>query len=531
MLEDTKCECGHNNPVGTILCEYCGKPLEEEPTQFTDREMRYDGTARKSQKAVKSPFDQVWTFFSSVKVAVTLIIITFVLSILGTIYPLEKFIPSTFPETYYLQTYGYWGDLFYRLGFTNMYSSWWFVALLAMIGISLVVCSLDRVVPLYKALKNQKVKKSTSFLERQRIAYTYEDSIPSEKVVSKWKDVLQKQRYQVHVDGENLLAEKGRLSRWGPYINHIGLILFLFAIVLRYIPGWNVDEYVWVREGETKKVPGTKYYIHNEKAEIEFYDPNAANGQAELNANDTSQVVKKYRTTAVIYEKDPKTGQLQEAKRHAILVNEPLGYKGTNLYQSDFRQNQLKAIQFEVVDKKTGQVVGTFTSDLYDLKPNQKQAVGDRLESEVLEYYPEFEIVNGTPQTKTQEPNKPAFIFRISEKGTDYQEVSWVISGERFPNPETNRYEIQLKDFEFVNSSGLMVRVEKSWPLYLFGGTIFMIGLIMGSYFQHRRIWLQVKDGKIYFGAHTNKNWYGLRRDLQQISNQIGLNVEWIKKS
>ena len=36
-----------------------------------------------------------------------------------------------------------------------------------MIGISLVICSLDRVVPLYKALKAQRVTRHEGFLKRQ----------------------------------------------------------------------------------------------------------------------------------------------------------------------------------------------------------------------------------------------------------------------------------------------------------------------------------------------------------------------------
>ena len=48
------------------------------------------------------------------------------------------------------------------------------------------------------------------------------------------------------------LAEKGRFSRWGPYVNHIGLIIFLIGGMLRFVPGMYVDKVLWLREGETK---------------------------------------------------------------------------------------------------------------------------------------------------------------------------------------------------------------------------------------------------------------------------------------
>lgn len=29
-MEKIKCQCGHENPFGTILCEACGRPQTEE---------------------------------------------------------------------------------------------------------------------------------------------------------------------------------------------------------------------------------------------------------------------------------------------------------------------------------------------------------------------------------------------------------------------------------------------------------------------------------------------------------------------
>ena len=83
MIENTKCDCGHNNPVGTVLCEYCGKPLDEEID--LPKQMRYEGRARRSQTASMSIVDRVWSFFSSVKVAIILIVITLVVAGIGTI--------------------------------------------------------------------------------------------------------------------------------------------------------------------------------------------------------------------------------------------------------------------------------------------------------------------------------------------------------------------------------------------------------------------------------------------------------------
>ncbi len=40
-------------------------------------------------------------------------------------------------------------------------------------------------------------------------------------------------------------------------------------------PFLYLDEYVWVREGEQKVIPGTnsEYYIENKRFLLEYYDP------------------------------------------------------------------------------------------------------------------------------------------------------------------------------------------------------------------------------------------------------------------
>lgn len=150
FITNTKCECGHQNPVGTVLCEACGKPLGKESDWGENLEMRYDGVARRSQRVNPGIIDRVWNFFSSVKIAIYLIVLTLIGSMLGTIFPQESTFLNIDASVYYKQEYGTAGYIYHKLGLSHTYESWWFVTLLVMIGASLVICSLDRVLPLYK---------------------------------------------------------------------------------------------------------------------------------------------------------------------------------------------------------------------------------------------------------------------------------------------------------------------------------------------------------------------------------------------
>lgn len=72
----------------------------------------------------------------------------------------------------------------------------------------------------------------------------------------------------------------------------------------------------------------------------------------------------------------------------------------------------------------------------------------------------------------------------------------------------------------------LNIRIDKAVK-YLWVGAVFsMLGLIMGTYWQHRRIWLRIDDGKLTLGAHTNKNWYGLRADVAYALKHCGIELD-----
>src|SRR5690625_2011110 len=106
--------------------------------------------------------------------------------------------------------------------------------LIALIGVSLVICSIDRFVPLYRALKMQRPKRHETFVHRQRL-YSESDNIDA-KTKQTLVERLKSQRYNISEENGHILAEKGRFSRWGPYVNHIGLIIILIAALLRSTP-------------------------------------------------------------------------------------------------------------------------------------------------------------------------------------------------------------------------------------------------------------------------------------------------------
>lgn len=519
------CACGHENPEGTLLCEKCGQPLTEEGKKSKILNMRYDGIAIRSKTRNKSIVDKIWNFFSSVKVGVTLIIINLVAASIGTIFPQEFYVSVSTEEqkaAYYEETYGSLGKLYYELGLSNVYSSWWFQILVGMLAISIIVASIDRGLPLHRSLKNQRVKRHISFMKRQRIVAEgpVTEGDPS-KTLNLIEEKMKALKYKVRRDGNALLAERGRFARYGPYINHVGLIIFLFGVMLRLVPGFYVDESMWIREGETRAVPGMDgYFIENEDFILEMHDNEKTENQELQGVN---VVAKNYQTDVKLYKQseDAVPGQadnLELVEDYSIRVNHPLQHEGFSFYQMDFRLNELKTMKFELTKKETGESLGEVSIDLTN--PQKEYVLNDQTKVELLGFYPDFSgFENGEPQTKTPDPNNPAFIFKMVTPEKPEGEVSFVAIQQTIEPNGDNTYKMEFQSVEMRDMSGLTVHKDSTIPILAIGGVIFMLGVAIGSYWNHRRVWVeQLEDGTIRLAAHTNKNWFSIKKDLNALS-------------
>ncbi|KAF0825894.1 cytochrome c biogenesis protein ResB [Cytobacillus firmus] len=528
-MKEVKCDCGHVNPIGTILCESCGKVLEEKEKDKKLLDMRYEGSARRSQTYNKTIIDKIWNFFSSVKVGVWLIVITLIASAVGTILPQEMYIPPIMPaEEYYEDQYGWIGKLYYDLGFHNLYSSWWYLILIASIGISLVICSLDRVVPLYRALKKQKVSRHESYLQRQRV---FGESQPedTDKAFTMAKEKLKSKKYSIREENGNILAEKGRFSRWGPYVNHVGLIIFLIGGMLRFVPGMYVDKILWIREGETKVIPETngEYYLKNDGFILEMYDKEKDKEVFGEAIDKAGMVAKNYQSNVTLYKKQGDTiageeADLKKVKDYEIKVNKPLKFENFALYQVDYKLNELNKMSFALTNKKTGEEYGDLTVDLNH--PQDEYDLGNGYKAEVVSYFPDFEFdENGEPVTKSRIPNNPAFVFKMFTPDKPDGEISFVAIRQTIEPFGDNEYKMAFKGIDTKNVSALTVRKDLTLWIIALGGVIFMIGVAQGSYWNHRRVWLRRVNGEVWVAGHTNKNWHGLKREIETALDGTGI--------
>ncbi|HLS66643.1 MAG TPA: cytochrome c biogenesis protein ResB, partial [Pseudogracilibacillus sp.] len=342
---------------------------------------------------------------------------------------------------------------------------------------------------------------------------------------------LKKQRYNIFEKDGNILAEKNRFSRWGPYVNHIGLIIILLAAIFRMTPFFFLDDYVWIREGEQKVIPGTNgdYYIENKQFIIEEYDESDERFKEALENMD-EPIHKNYQTDVKVFkakEKDVLGGEveLELILEDSIRMNDPIKFDGYTLYQSGYQLNEFSTITFNLManDEGSNDSLGEFTVDLMD--PEMMYELDNDTRVEITHYYPDYELQDGEPRSVSKFPRNPAFVFTVFGPGAEEGEVSFVGIGRNIDATEENIYKLSFADVDTRDVSGLTVRRDYTLPLFIIGAAIFMIGVVQGMYWQHRRIWINPKEEGILLAAHTNKNWFGLKKDIEKVIANTNVNM------
>lgn len=441
----------------------------------------------------------LWDLFASIKVAIVIIALIAISATIGTILPQENFIPSLNPELYYPQTYGTFGEIYYRLGFSHMYTSWWFVSLLLLLGISLVICSLERVIPLYKSLQRQQIKPALSVIQRKEIYVAVEGA---ESAADKLVDELTRKKYKIRRDGTAFMAERMRISRFGAYILHIGLIIIILGALSRLIPGWYVSKNIWVEEGQTVAVPGSDFFVRNDDFTVEFYDDGRP---------------RHFETKAVIIDNG------QETVHQSIIVNHPLKYKGFMLFQANYLPPMIRILDLELVDKNTKKVLGKFTMDFSNMQTEYKAG---EYTVRALDYFPDFVFGNDGPTTRSTDPNNPVLMVQVEGPGIKTPVKQWFFPLNQMVLQQDSNYDFVPFGGKMVETTGLRVQKDNGIPIVYAGSLVVLAGLVLVFYFQHKRIWGQIHDGVLHVGAHTSKNWYGMRKEMEKLFQSVNLDVE-----
>ena len=458
----------------------------------------------------------------SVKLTVVLLLSLAVTSIVGTV------IPQNVNPAAYFRAYGeFVYKLFDFLGIFDMYHSWWFQFLILLLTINIIVCSIDRLSATWKIIF---VKNPSFNLSRFRKLSQKEvfDGKHSPKELSKvYEPFISRHFGYTRVEetdkGLCIFAEKWRWTRFGVYTVHLSVVLLLLGGLIGSIFGFegfvNIpeDEKIdSIRIRNTGQIRPLGFEVLCNDFNISFYDNGAP---------------KEYRSSLTIiehgkpvYEKD-------------IIVNDPLRYKGINIFQSSYGKMSSSAIQKKIIQIKDHQedITLNFVSKESGKAYKIKAVIGKPVD--IPESLGKVVIVEYKESAEFGGQNiGHAYMGILTPKGKSPVKIMLPL---HFPNFDKMRRgvvfisvaEQETKTFNPGEKSdrryytGLQVTKDPGvWVVYT-GFIGMIIGIFITFFMSHQRVCIEIvkrgKNSQVMVTGTSNKNRLAMQNRIKKISEKL----------
>jgi cytochrome c biogenesis protein len=465
----------------------------------------------------KTLTDKIWGLFASVKFAAVIFSLIALTSIVGTVVEQNaepakniKILAKFFGESGAPAAY----SVLDKLGFMDMYHSWWFISFLLLFAANLIICSLDRIPRIWKIVREPIRPLSPEHIEKMSIKKTFTVQAKPAHVKDLATQAFRKIGFRPSEssseNGLQLYAEKGNFTRLGVYITHASILVILAGAIIGVAFGFNA--FLGLQEGKTssfayqsndKKIP-LGFEVRCDKFEVQFYG--------------NTDMPKSYESWLSIW----KNGV--EVASKAIVVNDPLTYEGITLYQSSFGtvpQSLGDGIVMLKLVTKDGK-----SEDFSTRLGGSFTIPGTGIEGHITDFSPALTVdESGKPVTYSQNMVNPAIFVEFSAPGSQHYS-GWIFK--RFPQtwnlPDGSK--VEFLDYWGVQYTGLQVRKDPGQGVVYVGCFILAFGLFVSFFMSHRRIWMYISEGKggtkILIGASAHRNRAVLEKKIEKLASALG---------
>lgn len=453
--------------------------------------------------------ESAWKFFASVKLTVVVLLSLAALSIIGTL------IPQNESPVEYFRAFGpFLYQVLATLDIFDMYRSWWFQGLIIMLVVNIIICSIDRLQTTGKIIftRNPKFNLGNYRRRKSRKDFSLEGDIGPVK--ERYNAILSKKYGYCEVvsadKGVAFTAEKGRLTRLGVYIVHLSVVILLIGGLVGSLKGF--EGFANIAEGEsadtiqlrftdgTLKLP---FAIQCDDFDVQFYDTGAP---------------KEFRSKLTIIEDG------RPVLQRDIIVNDPLRYKGINIFQSSYGKlnnpgpnvDVSKEIELGFKSKASGMI--------YTVKTSLNKPV------EIPEGMGRFVIDEYRPAAEFKGMAVgPALVGTLTPKEREPQSVLLPIKFPKFDGMRKGDVIISVlragQLFEERYYTGLQITRDPGVWLVYTGFILMILGCMVTFFMGHQQVVveLQPKGSRIgvMVSGKTNKNKVGFQYKLERLAEKL----------
>ncbi|HEX9023380.1 MAG TPA: cytochrome c biogenesis protein ResB [Geobacteraceae bacterium] len=444
----------------------------------------------------RSFINAVWDFFCSLKLTIFLLISLALTSIIGTIIP-----QGQVPPEYVAQISPIKLQIYSKLGFFDMYHSWWFIALLYIFSLNLTSCSIKRLPHVFKFITEPMLVLTESM--RNSFSLKKEMAFPGQLEAGrdKLKEFLSRE-FAVPVVSEHngeyhLFSQKNAWCRLGVYVVHFSILVIFVGAIIGSLFGFK--GFAAIVEGSSissvesrsgKQVP-LGFDLRCDQFRATFYDSGAPKEfKSILTVLENGQPVKGYTNVRVV-------------------VNEPLTYKGITFYQSSYGQaSEGSEHSFSVVPRQGG------APQRVTLHEGEAVTLKDGTTLKLLETTPEVRQFMAPL-------SGPAARIEVTFKGKAPE--SFVVL-KNYPEINAQRGDALIFNYEGSNAkmyTGLQVAKDPGvWVVWL-GCTLMIVGLYIAFFMSHKRVWVVVSKGHVRMFANASKNQAAFQSQFEELAGKF----------
>lgn len=424
--------------------------------------------------------------FADLRLAIALLLAIAATSTLGTVIEQHEsvaFYQANYPEDPALFGFLSWKVLL-ALGLNEVYSTWWFLALMVLFGTSLAACTFTRQFPALKAARNWKFYRKPRQFQKLALAETRDVSDEEAQARLQACDrILQQRNYRVFREGNSLYARKGIIGRIAPIVVHASMLMVLGGAIVGSLTGVVAQE--MIPSGETVQV---KNFVEagDLSSPDRFLGWSLKVNRFWIDYTPSGAIDQFYSDLSVLDDAG------EEIDRKTIYVNEPLRYNGVVFYQTDWSISSVK--------------IRLNNSPVFELPMAKLDTDGGRIWG-------------------TWIPTKPDLSEGVSLLAKDlqgtallYDNSGQLVSAVRVgSSAQVNGVNLQVLDV--VGATGLQIKSDPGIPLVYAGFALLMLSTVL-SYASHSQVWVLQQEGKLYLGGRTNRAQVTFEREFLDVVAQ-----------
>ncbi|MFO7859833.1 MAG: cytochrome c biogenesis protein ResB [Desulfosalsimonas sp.] len=454
---------------------------------------------RKNASTPQAAFmDRIWDFFASVRLSVVLLLSLAVTSIIGTVIP-QNADPSVYARKFGPDLY----SVLDALSIFNMYQSWWFRLLLCLLVINLVVCSVRRLKATWKVIFPKKTHFNPDRFKKAagRIEWQVPDT-PAGDLKDVIEQYMQKRYSHVQTRQENdswwIFGERGRWTRLGVYGVHLSVVLLVIGGLIGSLFGF--EGMMNVPEGETRRTITLRN--SDETRQLDF----SVRCDDFAVSHYPSGRPKEYRSDIAIVENE------KEVETHRLRVNDPLRYKGINIFQSSYGQNA--AEKFTVV----------FTDTESGMRFEKQGAMGETVDLPAGKGELTVEDFSGNFAFRGHNVG-PAFLASLNTSSGEQRPVLLPVNYPKFDRMREGDYAISIEDVEYTYYTGLQVTRDPGVPLVYISFALMILACYVTFFMFQQKIGIEVQDSdagvRVAVGGISERKRPGIKTAVRRLAAKL----------